>query len=625
MLQKLNQRFQGVFAWVIITLIAVTFAMFGIEYYVQSRHATPLKADVNGQPITAGDFDLYYRRNQQPDEQGTMTSLEEARLKQETLNKMILNSLGLQSATLSGFAVMQPQVISAIQNIAQFQQDGRFSREKYQQLLSHAFFTPSTFQTELKQEILLNQQRFALGGTEFVLPSELKNFIELSLQSRNYDYMVIPYKPFLQSSKIEDKDVTDYYQKNQKDFTVPEKVKVEYVRLSMKDIREKAHLNEKQIKHYYDENKGNYTKPARWHVAHIFFAFPKGASLDEQKRIKEKAEQVYNTLKISPDKFEHFVKTTSDDKLSVIDGGVLPWIVAGQSEYDNALVDLTVAGQVSAPVKTSQGYDILKLIAYTPLQLKPFDSVKQAIKEQLLLDQVQSEYSQALEQLADLTYQTPDSLEPVADALHLKIEQEEPFSREGGASEVAKNPRVIQAVFSPEVFKQGNNSEPVQLEGDAVAVLRVSKHIPAFLQPLSEVKPVIVALLAKQQAELAAKQLGDTLLSLQHQESAQTALIEKNHLKWQHAVKEIRKAEHVSQFVNQIAFELSKAGEALGKSTDNGDFVIVKLGSITNGELDSLSPEQRTSITLKIQEMLGSMDYNLYMNSVLRNSKIVRY
>jgi peptidyl-prolyl cis-trans isomerase D len=59
-----------------------------------------------------------------------------------------------------GFEVSPAQANSAILSIPQFQQDGHFSKDKYQQALTGALFTPETFQKEVRQGMLLNQQRF---------------------------------------------------------------------------------------------------------------------------------------------------------------------------------------------------------------------------------------------------------------------------------------------------------------------------------------------------------------------------------------------------------------------------------------------------------------------------------
>ena len=43
MLQKLNERIQGVVAWLVIILIAITFTLFGVDYYLQSHQTSNAK------------------------------------------------------------------------------------------------------------------------------------------------------------------------------------------------------------------------------------------------------------------------------------------------------------------------------------------------------------------------------------------------------------------------------------------------------------------------------------------------------------------------------------------------------------------------------------------------------
>lgn len=81
---------------------------------------------------------------------------------------------------------------------------------------------------------------------------------------------------------------------------------------------------------------------------------------------------------------------------------------------------LTTPGQISAPEKTKHGYEIFKLIDYKPVSTKQLSEMEASIKEQLVLEMAQTQYTQAMEQLSDLSYQSPDSLKPVADALKLK-------------------------------------------------------------------------------------------------------------------------------------------------------------------------------------------------------------
>lgn len=625
MLQNLNARIQGWFAWIIISLVALTFALFGVEHYMQSRAANLAKAEVNGSTISLRDFELYYRRNQRMNESTELDSIAEQKRKQEMVDQMIMQNLMIQSALSNGFYITSNQAISQIQAIPQFQKEGHFSVDRYQQALSNALFTPASFQAEVRDELLVNQQRFAFSSTAFSLPSELEQFVKLYQQTRDYDYLVIPYQSFVQQVKIDDREIEAYYQQHHDSFKTPEQVAIEYVRLSMPDVREKVKVSEEDVKRYYDENKSNFVTPAKWHVAHILLSVPSNATATQQQEIEQKANQIYQSLKKSPTQFEQFVKTESDDKISVMKAGVLPWIVAGQSEFDKVLVDLTTIGAISAPAKTTQGYEIFKLIGYKPAQVQPFDAVKANIKNQLALDEVQAQYSRALEQLSDLAYQTPDSLTPIAQALNLTIQRTAPFSREGGQEDIAKNKKILQSAFSREILEQGNNSEPVQLDNETVVVLRLTKHLPASEKTLSEVKADISALLRKSKAELEAKQLGQKLLALKNNSNIEKQVLDENHLKWQRALNVERNTKAVPHGINHAAFELGRVGSLAGEPLSNGDFVLIKLTQIHEGKLSELNPEQRASLRQNIAISHGALDYDLYQKALLGQATIIRY
>lgn len=624
MLQKLNERIQGFVAWVIIILVTATFALFGVQYYVQSHSASQAKAEVNGQMISAHDFDLIYRRAQQQESAPT-TAAAEVQLKQALLNEMIKKAVSIQAATSSGLKVTTAQTINVIQSIPQFQQEGHFSVERYQQGLNHASFTPDAFQKEVQQDLLLNQQRFAYSGTAFALPNELKQFVALSMQTRDYDYLVIPYQAFMQQVKLSDTEINTYYQQHRQAFKTPEKVEIEYVRLSMRDIRENTVISETEIKHYYDENKNSYYDPAKWHVSHIFFSIPANATPEQQKQVEQKALDVYNRLKKSPNQFDDLVKTHSDDKLSVVDKGVLPWIIAGQSEFDKSLLDLKTVGQFSLPVKTSHGYEIFKLLDYKPATLKSFDSVEQSIKDQLILERVQTEYSHQLEELSELAYQSPDSLMPIVKKLHLSIQKTEPFSRDDGKTELTKNPQVIQAAFSPAILSQGDNSEPLQIDNESVIVLRLVKHIPAAEQSLPEVKSTIQALLTKQQAESEAKKIGQRIMSLQQQISDQNQLLDNLHIHWQDAHKVSRENNSIPDGLSKLAFQAGRIGTLVGDVLPNGDYVLIRVTKINDGQLKELDKSRQKRLLKQIAESHGAVDYDLYVSSLLNQATIERY
>jgi peptidyl-prolyl cis-trans isomerase D len=619
MLQKLNERIQGVVAWVVIILIAITFALFGIDYYIQTHQANNAVVDVNGEPITKEAFELSFRRARQFSEPAQTTVAGEKQLKKQVIDEMIANMVSVQAAKTNGFGVSIEQADAAILNIPQFQEDGHFSEGRYQQALSGAFFTPESFQKEVRQGMLLNQQRFAFIGTAFALPNEIQRFVKLYMQTRDYDYLTIAALPFVKAITLSDAEINKYYLDHPNEFYTPEKASIDYIRLSMKDIKNRLSPSDEQIQRYYDENESNYTTPAQWQVAHILFAFPENASNEEQVQVKAKAEQVYKDLQRDPKLFADKVKL-SDDKISIRNQGVLPWVVAGQSELDRALVNITTPEEISQPVKTQHGYEIFKLIAYKPSSKKSFDEVKEDIKEQVAAELAQNEYSQALEQLSDLSYQTPDSLNPVADALKLQVQETQPFSRQGGNIPLAKNKDILNATFSHDVLELGNNSEPIQVDNDSVVVLRVNKHIPTQKKTLDEVKTTIRQKLALEKAAAQAQDLGNALLKANPEQ--QQKILKEHNLSWTLVTKAPRETELAPETVNELAFDLARAGATAGDKMDNGDFVVVQLKKINDGALESLDKEQLASITQQIEASYGVMDYDLFVNSQMAKAKI---
>jgi peptidyl-prolyl cis-trans isomerase D len=626
MLQKLNSRIQGWFAWIFISIIAFTFAIFGIEHYIQSRSENIAKAEINGRTITAHEFDISYRRSQnlrEPNEERIGDAVQKR--KQELLDVLIKKNLVLESALSNGFFITNNQTNAAIQTIPAFLSDGHFSSTRYQQTLNQALFTPESFQAEVWENLLSNQQRFAFMGTAFALPSEVAQFVRLINQTRDYNYLIIPAQIFIPNIQIPEADITAYYQKNHGDFKSKESVSLEYVRLSMPQMRAKINVTEKQVKQYYEENKSNYVTPAKWQVAHIFLAFPPKATPVMQQDIEKKANDIYQKLQKSAADFETLVKTQSDDKLSALKEGVLPWIVAGQSEFAKSLMDLTTVGKISAPVKTAHGYEIFKLLAYAPAKTKDFDDVEQDIKNGLIQDKVQLAYAQALEQLADLSYQSPDTLEPIAETLQLNIEKTEPFTQEGGHSEITKNKNVLQVVFNPDFISQGNNSDPIQLDTDTVIVFRIANHTPAAQKSLSEVKADINALLVKTKAVLKARQLGEQILALNGDPAKENALLDAHQLRWQTIKDATRDKASVSPEINQLAFKLGAASAMMGDNLKDGGYALVRILKVTNGQMSHLTSDEIAQLTKKIEERHGALEYDMYMMTLLKQAKIVRY
>lgn len=617
MLQKLNERIQGAVAWIIVCLVTVTFTLFGLDYYIQNRRGDDVKVMINGHNISKESYDLSYRRLSQAQSQDTLSPEQEQALKQQVLSEMMVNAVSVDVAHSHGFEVNSKQATEAIMQIPQFQQDGHFSASRYTQALSNAFFTPQTFQQEVRQGMLLNQQRFALMGTEFVLPNELQQFTHLSMQTRDYQYALIKAADFMKNIHISAEEAKEYYQTHQQQFMTKEQISLEYIRLSMQAMKEKIVISPEHVARYYEDNKNNYMTPAQWQLAYVRFPVKSESASETDIHAKQAATQFYDALQSDSKLFVTLAKKAVAQKQA--QSGSLPVVIAGQSVLDQYLINLTKVGQVSSPIRTQQGYEVLQLKAYKPANIQPFAEVKQVITEQLQQEAAQQQYADMEEKLSELSYQNPDSLAPVAQALQIPLEHTSLFSRSQPSQEsVTQHPAVQQAAFSHDVLAFGNNSEPIQLDADTLIVLRVKQHIPAALQDITQVRAVIDVILAKQKASLAAQEYGKSLIR-----SSSKVLPKTSH--WQQVVGVTRDSEISDPEINELAFSISEVSGYEGHILQNGNYALVRLSKVADGQLDTTDTEQVRNLTQQLEASYGLMDYDLYISQLMSQAHIVRY
>lgn len=622
MLQKLNERLQGFIAWIIVILVTITFTIFGIDYYLQNRHGSfSPQVKVNNQVITKHDFEVNLRRaSQMQDGRGLAGNIDEHDLKKQVLDDMVLNLLSVQSATKNGFSVSTEQANIAILGIPQFQENGQFSNTRYTQALHNALYTHESFQEEVKNGMLINQQRFALVGTEFSLPDELHNFVSLFMQRRDYKYLVIPAASFYKQVKVSDEEVATYYDRHDNEYYYPERLSIDYVQVSSQELRNKINIPADKILQHYQDNQASYMQPAKWRVAKMFIK----SDAKDAAKLAAKVAEFAEFLQKNPEKFAKKLAIATFGDRTITES--VTEISADSSDFDESLLNLTAMQPISGFVKVNDGYVIYKFIAYTEAKPKPYDEVKDAIHEQLLVDAVQTGYAETLEKLADLSYQMPDSLEMVAKVLDLEIKHSEVFDKTGGSTSLTKNPVVLKSAFSQDVLELGNNSEPLQIDSDRVIVLRVGKHIPASKMPLKVVKDEIRQLIIEERAKNLVQDFGKKLVSAVSRDfdfNNSPAVGGGQQFVWKDVQSAHRDTDKVDPVINDIAFTLNLPGDVTGKAIPGGNYVIVSLTNIQAGKINDIDKEQIASINQQIESGYGLMDYNLYINGLLNKAKIV--
>jgi peptidyl-prolyl cis-trans isomerase D len=625
MLQELHEKIHGWLAWLVVGIIGLTFVFFGVSYYANSNSASAVKATVNGEDISLYDFDTVYRRLKSGETEFNANS--ESKLKQQALNELIQTKLLLQAGKENGFYISQQQLEKEVYAIPGLQEDGQFSPERFQQFLSSKMLSQNDYFEMLKTYLLNQQIHFSYMGTSFVLPNELSEYVSYANQKRSYDFIVIEPSKLVLAQQPSEKEIQDYFDAHKQQFLTSEKVSLDYVLLSMKHEMQQAKVSPEEVKAYYEENQASYQTPARYKVAHIYLnnALDKDGALT--KNAQAKVGEIQKALKTQS--FSSVAAKYSDDLLAK--DGEMPWLTAGLMDNNllNTVTNLKKNQVASEPVMTNGGVEIIKLVDIDPSKLTPFDDVKNSIQTHLISEQAQQKFQQKAEQLADLSYQNPDSLSEVSSALDLPITKTALSTRQAGFMAPLNNNKVIQAAFSEEVLVDKNNSQPIQLNDDAIVVIRVKQHQKSVVKSFDSVKAQIANLLVTQAQNKQAQSLSQSLLkSLQKDQQIQVKeLLSKNDLKWQQAENMLRTSEKgIDPLINVSAFELpyKENGKSQYKMSTliNGNVVIYNLKSVKAGQLSDVGTSQLELIQQRLASSSGIKAYELYMQALRKNAKI---
>jgi foldase protein PrsA len=171
--------------------------------------------------------------------------------------------------------------------------------------------------------------------------------------------------------------------------------------LTIKQLLEpQIEITEEEMKTYFDENKDSFAEAEQIKASHILVPDEKTANKVKQK------------LNDGGD-FAELAKDYSTDDSTKDSGGDLGYFAKGTmvSEFEDVAFGLAV-DQVSKPVKTKYGYHIIKVEAKKKAKEANYNDSKEEIKETLVDQKIDSEYTTWLENKKK-SYDIENTLEEV--------------------------------------------------------------------------------------------------------------------------------------------------------------------------------------------------------------------
>ncbi|MFA5938736.1 MAG: SurA N-terminal domain-containing protein [Sinimarinibacterium sp.] len=617
MLQQIRDRTSGLIAGFVVAIVVVPFAFFGIDTFTGGG-GDPVIAKVGDQKIHDSQFRRQYDQRYQQlvqmmGENFRADMFDQNRLREAVLRDMTQESMLRQYTEDEGYRADDATLFRAISTEAAFQREGKFDTQVYRDALTRVGYTADRYETQLRDTVELNQMREAIVDTAFVTDVEAQQAMRLQNQERTLQYAVFEVARLRERTSVGDADVSARYEETKSRYMAPERLKLAYVELSLEALPDAAAPAEDVLKVLYEAEKaGRFATPEERKARHILIGF--GA---DKEKARQKAAAIRQKI-VDGDKFETMA-AHSEDPGSSAAGGDLGWVRRGQmvKSFEDALYALK-EGEVSAPVETEFGWHLIRLDQLKPSAVRSFDDdgVKRELTELFQNRERQQRFQEQSERIEQLAFENPGALEPVAQALDLKVQTTDWFER-GKGTGIAANQNVVTAAFLPEVLQDGENSKPVVVGENKLVVIRKAEYEAPRQKPLDEVKDAVRAELVDEAArKLVTQEAAEVLNAVREGTDFQQIVSAKGgELRNPGAIR--RDDKNAQRAVVEAAFRLARPAE--GKVTygeaelSDGSRAVLALSAVAASELpDSLIEAQRK----RLRDANAGGEFGAYMKAI---------
>jgi len=622
MLQSMREGAKSTGSKIIIGLIAISFAAFGIESLFPSGSGNAV-AEVNGEDITVFDLqqavvDQKRRLAQILGDQIDPALLDDDRLRPGALSGLIDRRLLLQTGNILGLVASQQQIGEIVAATTAFQIDGQFSVDQYKIVLANNGLTPERFRRMQSEAIVLDQLQSSIVNSEFVTPAEAAAGANILAERRDVRYLLIDRADVLEIDAIDAAAQRAYFDANPEVFLAPEQVIAEYILLSRADYLEP--VSEAELEAAFEDAITEYEVASQSLVSHILLIQQDTESADDYAaRINSVAQRLTEGELLAD-----IVGEVSDDIGSSAFGGALGYTdgTAFPEAMEEAIAALAV-GETSGPVQTEAGTHFIRVDDRTAGESANEEQLRRDLRESLQTAAAQRALLIDVETVRDIAFNAPD-LSAAAQGVGAIVQRSQPFDRNEGEGLFA-NSRVREAVFSEEVFDRGNNSDVVELADNRFAVVRVAERLPPRQRIFAEVAEEVEAILREATLREGLAALERRAAEQLDQGDSLETIAETEGLEWRVELGATRTNTLLPRAVRDAAFAMSVADSQRLElvDLDSEQWALIQLARSVPGRLQSLAEIDQRELSSQIGGDYQQRAWAEYLRALKSDSDIV--
>jgi peptidyl-prolyl cis-trans isomerase D len=517
-LEAIRKHAQGWLAKVILALIAITFALFGVDSYMKGDKSGGMVAEVGDVGISREELarEIQGQSDRMREAMGPAFDpavTETAEFRKQVLDSLIERKALLLDAQKNKFLAPDAYVAAVLAQVPAFQEDGKFSQQRYEAVLRQNGRTPAAFENELRQGFMLDVVTSPVTLAAYPSNTSLEQIARLVSQQREIAWADLPASAVASQVKVAQADVERDYAAHKADFTEPEQIRAEYLVLDMASVAAGITVSDQAVTDYYAAHASKFGVPEQRSASHILIAVDKQADAATRAKAKAKATELFQVLQKSPERFAELARTQSQDPGSAAQGGSLGSFGRGMmvKPFEDAVFGMK-PNEIRGPVESDFGYHIIRLDGIQPAKLAPLNAVRAEVVDELRKQQAQKAFADLADNFSNLVYENAQSLKPAADAAKLSIKQTDWMSAKTAPAPF-NQAALAAALFSADAIKSKQNTDAIEVQPGMLVAARVIDHRPARLRPLAEVSAAIEARLQAEQSAKLLAQKGEATIS----------------------------------------------------------------------------------------------------------------
>lgn len=486
-LQTLRKGASGFIAKAFLTLLTVSFVIWGIADVFRG-YGTSAVAKVGDTEIPVAAFRQQYLDQIQRISRSTGRPISQDQARAFGLDRQVLNQMIGEAAldddiARRGLALSDADVAREIRANPAYRRPGatEFDPAFFEQLLRSNGLTEARFLTMERQRLLRQAIVQSLAG-DVAVPAVLQDAIHrFESEQRDVSYVLVGPQAAGTLPEPTEEQLKAFYDTHKVTFRAPEFRKLAVVALTPATLAPWIQVSDADLKAAYDANPTRFGTPEKRQIEQIVFS-----NADDAKAADEKIKAGATFLDIAtarglgPKDIDLGLVTKAD----LIDPKI--------AEAAFSLPD----GSTSAPIPGAFGSALVHVVKIEPAQQKPFDAVKDQLRQEIALERARRELLDKHDAIED-ERASGSTLAELSQKLGLAMETVDAVDRSGrdpSGAEIIAIPARSEVVAGAFAGSPGIESDAVQLPQNGGYVwYDVLEVTPSRERPFDEVKDLVKA------------------------------------------------------------------------------------------------------------------------------------